>query len=184
MTDVFGEESERMQYCHLLLATIYSKKKDYVQAIEAYGGYVTLARKFYGDDSNEVLAHLMRQYQCYEALLQTAPTEENKQAFKAFMADKHFVTSIANNQGIAAARGLTGTYHLLRYCEWDIAHDGEQMLLTTLNSFREKEKTIVLYRDGQVVEETFSEQTLGTSNYLEYITPAEKQQLIEQYLNH
>ena len=79
---------------------------------------------------------------------------------------------------IAKEKGLSGTYHLLKYNDWEL--DSEKSIFTENKNREGKGKKVILCKNNEI-EQFYFEDRIGGTIEIKYIDESEKQYLIQLY---
>ena len=163
-----------------LKGILYVKMDDYEHFLQVYEDYAKRCIAAYGDNDRNASEALT--YGLQKSETHAIETGEAKYLtlIDKFMADKHLTCTVMDG-GAAAGHGLKGEYSLLRWSDWDIDNEGSKSYTATYKEFADKPKQIVVMQNGNIEQYDFEETKLGVMNVVKFITPKEKQAIIEAY---
>ncbi|MBP5382181.1 MAG: tetratricopeptide repeat protein [Bacteroidales bacterium] len=113
----------------------------------------------------------------HELFAKMSPSEELIKQYDDFMSDKGVTFSVAPD-GPAAKAGLSGNYLMLEFPGWDI--NSRTSLFDAVAAMKGKEKTVVLYKEGDLYQNHF-EDAIGAGFNVMIIGQQTKQHLISEY---
>ena len=146
-----GAESAEAATCHYILGSTFFAQEQYAQAWKHYEDFMSIYQKLNISEPAEILSSI---YSSLTVWHDKSP-EESEAKFADFMSNHLPIATIVPG-GVASSRGLEGTYYVLEFGDWKV--DSNENLLVANNRQKSSYKTIVLYRDGKFVEESFDGQ--------------------------
>ena len=146
-----GAESAEAATCHYILGSAFFAQEQYAQAWKHYEGFMSIYHKLSIPEPSEILSSI---YSSLTVWHDKQP-QESEAKFMGFMAT-HMPTASIVPGGVAASRGLEGTYYVLEFGDWKA--DSNENLLVANNRQKTLCKNLVLYRDGKFIEASFDGQ--------------------------
>ena len=146
-----GAESVETATCHYVLGSTYFAQEQYAQAWKHYEDFMTIYHKLNIPEPAEILSSI---YSSLTVWHDKSP-EESETKFMGFMSTHMPIATIVPG-GVAASRGLEGTYYVLEFGDWKV--DCNENLFVANNRQKTSCKTVVLYRDGNFIQVSFDGQ--------------------------
>lgn len=141
-----------------------------------------IAIAYYEGAENPDAVSLSGSYVCYLRALSglAAMFPRAAREAEAFMADKVWIGTVAGEDSLAAAQGLTGEYVVLELSGHNFIDGNEYDLLSAFEALEGQPKSLVLMRGGEILCHDFSD-GIGMDFYILRGTPELKAEVIEAY---
>lgn len=117
-------------------------------------------------------------YVTFMELFGRGETEIYREKYKDFLNNADFVIEIEEEECPAKEKGLSGTYHLLKYNDWEL--DSEKSIFTENKNREGKGKKVILCKNNEI-EQFYFEDRIGGTIEIKYIDESDKQYLIQLY---
>jgi len=178
--NTFGEEH------HLIdgygsTGQVYELMGDVRQALAYYEKGADVGLKYYGRDNSEAWVLLPSICIALESIIKTDPNDSIVAKYKRFISETAVIAIIPGGVDTPAAKlGMRGIYYVLKYGQWDIGK--ETSFFDEFFRLQGKLRQVVFLKEGNIETHSF-EKSIGGNFMLRYVTPEEKDAIIEIYKN-
>ena len=162
------------------LAVCYNKLHQYDEAIACFSALYYYFLNAKGSENIYTQLFFRELHKSYNAVISTANYDGRyKVDYDALIRNSIVIARVENNS-TASLMGLNGDYYVIEYEEWSVDQEDYNFFSFMQTVQSRKQKTYVLYRDGEFVVVPF-EDKLGVGLGYQWIPAEEKRELIKKY---